>query len=143
MALQSHHRAGGEATGRIRKAGLERYARVVESFVYGGVPVASAICFAFYLQLAYSRRTYGEHFLFALHVHSFWFLVLLVLLLPLPEWIRMLVQAYLIVYSVAALHAVYVSAWWTTVLKGLLIGLAYAASLLMATILIGIWAVIE
>ncbi len=27
-------------------------------------------------------ETYGEHFLFALHVHSFWFLVLLVRLLP-------------------------------------------------------------
>jgi hypothetical protein len=99
--------------------------------------------FAFFLKLAYWKRTYGEHFLFALHLHSFWFLVLLVLLLPLPEWIRMLVQAYLIVYSVAALHAVYVSAWWRTVLKGLLIGLAYAASLLMTTTLIAIWAVIE
>jgi hypothetical protein len=76
-------------------------------------------------------------------VHSFWFLGLLVLLLPLPEWIRMLVAAYLIVYSVVALHAVYASAWWATVLKGLLIGIAYAASLLMATMLISVWAVIE
>jgi hypothetical protein len=99
--------------------------------------------FAFCLQLAYFKRTYGEHFLFALHLHSFWFLGLLLLLLPLPEWIRMLVDAYLIVYSVVALHAVYASAWWATVLKGLLIGFAYAASLLMATMLIGIWAVIE
>jgi hypothetical protein len=99
--------------------------------------------FAFYLQLAFFKRTYGEHFLFALHVHSFWFLGLLVLMLPLPEWIRVLVEAYLIVYSVMALHAVYASAWWATVLKGLLIGLAYAASLLMATTLIGIWAIIE
>jgi hypothetical protein len=39
------------------------------------------------------------------------------------------------VYSVVALHAVYASAWWATVLKGLLIGFAYAVSLLMATIL--------
>jgi hypothetical protein len=98
--------------------------------------------FAFYLQLAYFKRTYGEHFLFALHVHSFWFLGLLVLLLPLPGWIRMLVESYLVVNSVIALHAVYASAWWATVLKGLLIGLAYAASLLMATILMGIWAMI-
>jgi hypothetical protein len=67
----------------------------------------------------------------------------MVLLLPLPVWIRMLVEAYLIAYSVVALHAVYASAWWSTVLKGLLIGLAYAASLLMATILIGIWAILE
>ena len=98
--------------------------------------------FAFYLQLAYFKRTYGEHFLFALHVHSFWFLGLLVLLLPLPGWIRMPVAAYLIVYSVAALHAVYASAWWATVLKGLLIGFAYAASLLVATILMSIWGII-
>jgi hypothetical protein len=99
--------------------------------------------FAFFLQLAYLRRTYGEHFLFALHVHSFWFLVLLVLLLPLPEWIRMALQAYLFVYSVVALRAVYASAWWATVLKGLLIGCAYAVSLLMATVLIGVWTLIE
>lgn len=99
--------------------------------------------FAFYLQLAYFKRTYGEHFLFALHVHSFWFLGLMVLLLPLPGWVRMLVEVCLIVYSVAALRAVYASAWWATVLKGLLIGFAYAASLYMATLLIGIWAILE
>ena len=98
--------------------------------------------FASYLQLAYLKQTYGEHFLFALHLHSFWFLGLMVLLLPLPEWFRILVEAFLIVYCVVALHAVYASAWWATVLKGLLIGFAYAASLLMATILIGIWSVI-
>jgi hypothetical protein len=99
--------------------------------------------FAFFLQLAYLQRTYGEHFLFALHLHSFWFLVLLVLLLPLPEWIRIPVQVYPIVYSVVALHSVYPSAWWATALKALLIGLAYAASLLMATVLISIWVLIE
>jgi hypothetical protein len=99
--------------------------------------------FAFFLQLAYWKRTYGEHFLFALHLHSFWFLMLLVLLLPLPLWIQVLMQAYLVVYSVMALHSVYKSAWWATVLKALTIGLAYAASLIMATILIGIWVLIE
>ena len=52
-------------------------------------------------------------------------------------------EAYLAVYSVVALHAVYASAWWATVLKGLLIGIAYAASLIVATILIGIWTIIE
>ena len=99
--------------------------------------------FAFYLQVAYLKPTYGEHFLFALHLHSFWFLGLLVLLLPLPEWIRISLQAYLIVYSLMALNAVYSSAWWATVLKGLLIGVAYAVSLLVATILMGILAILE
>jgi hypothetical protein len=52
-------------------------------------------------------------------------------------------QAYLIIYSVVALHAKYASAWWAAVVKGLLIGLAYAASLLIATLLIGIWTIVE
>ena len=99
--------------------------------------------FAFYLQLAYSKRTFGEHFLFALHVHSFWFLVLLVLLLPLPEWSRALLQVYLCVYTVMALRAVYPAAWWKTVLKGLAIGVAYLASLAVATTMIAVWAIIR
>jgi hypothetical protein len=99
--------------------------------------------FALYLKLAYWRRTYGEHFLFALHVHSFWFLVLMLLMLPIPEWSRKLVEAYLFVYSVMALHAVYQSAWWKTVLKGMVIGVAYLASLFVATVTIAIWTFIE
>jgi hypothetical protein len=99
--------------------------------------------FALYLQLAYFRRTYGEHFLFALHVHSFWFLVLLVLLLPLPIWLQAPLQLYLIVYTIIALRAVYAAAWWKTILKGLAIGLAYMASLLIATVVISVWAFIR
>lgn len=99
--------------------------------------------FAFYLELAYSRRTYGEHFLFALHVHSFWYLVLLVLLLPMPGWIYGLLQGYLFVYTVIALHAVYASSWWRTTAKALLLGAAYLASLGAVTMLIAIWALVE
>jgi hypothetical protein len=99
--------------------------------------------FALYLQLAYRKRTYGEHFLFALHLHSFWFLLLLVLLLPMPEWLSVLLKGYLVVYSVAALHAVYTSSWWKTVLKGLGLGLAYLVSLFIATTAIGIWTIVE
>lgn len=99
--------------------------------------------FAFYLQLAYRNRTYGEHFLFALHVHCFWYLALLLALLPVPVWIDMLLAAYLLGYSVMALHAVYGSAWWKTVLKGLAVGLAYAASLVVATTLVALWAIVK
>jgi hypothetical protein len=99
--------------------------------------------FAFYLQLAYFKRTYGEHFLFALHVHSFWFLVLLVLLLPLPKWIQLGLQVYLVGYSVAALHAVYAANWLKAALKGLVVGLAYMATLTVATMLIAVWTIIE
>lgn len=95
--------------------------------------------FALYLQLAYLSRSYGEHLLFALHAHCFWFLVLFALLLPMPRWLGVLLIAYLLTYSVAALHVVYAAAWWKTALKGLLIGLAYSVSLAIATTLIVIW----
>ena len=46
-------------------------------------------------------------------------------------------------YSVVALHAVYRSAWWKTVLKGLAVGVAYAASLYVTTTwLIPVWVII-
>jgi hypothetical protein len=98
--------------------------------------------FAFYLQLAYVRRTYGEHFLFALHVHSFWFLALLLTLLPLPRWILAVVEGYLLLYTLLALRAVYRSPWWQTVLKGLAVGTAYAVTLAVATLLIAGWALV-
>lgn len=99
--------------------------------------------FAFYLQLAYFRRTYGEHFLFALHVHSFWFLVLMLLLLPLPSLMREILQGYLLVYTVMAMHTVYGSAWWKTVLTALVIGTAYLASLMMAVAVTAIGTLID
>jgi uncharacterized protein DUF3667 len=99
--------------------------------------------FAFYLQLAYFRRTYGEHFLFALHVHSFWFLALILLFLPMPALIREVLVGCLVVYTVVALHAVYDSAWWKTVLKALVIGAAYLASLMVAVSVTAIGTLIE
>ena len=99
--------------------------------------------FALYLKLAYWRQTYGEHFLFAMHLHSFWFLMLMLLMLPIPDWSRKLVEGYMFVYSVMALHAVYQSAWWKTVLKGMAIGVAYLTSLFVATVTIAIWTFIE
>jgi Protein of unknown function (DUF3667) len=129
-------RPPGELERRLSRMQTELYSHL-STAVFLLLPL-----FAFYLQLAYSTRTYGEHFLFALHVHSLWFLVLLLLLLPTPEWTRLLLQSYLVVYSVAALHAVYSSAWWKTLLKGLAVGLAYAASLFIAVALIGVWAIV-
>jgi len=54
-----------------------------------------------------------------------------------------LAEGYLFVYSVMALHAVYQSAWWKTVLKGMVIGVAYLASLFVATGTIALWTFIE
>lgn len=128
------------------KGELERRWSTVVPDLYSHLSTAVFVLlplFAFYLQLAYRKRTYGEHFLFALHLHSFWFLVLLVLLLPMPEWIHVLLLGYLAAYSVAALHAVYFSSWWQTALKALGLSLAYFVSLYIATTLIEVWTIIE
>jgi uncharacterized protein DUF3667 len=98
--------------------------------------------FAFYLQLVYPRRTYGEHFLFALHLHAFAFLALLLTLLPLPGWLEGVVQASILVYALVALRAVYQAPWWQTVLKGAAVGIAYVVTLGAATLLIAGWALV-
>ena len=98
--------------------------------------------FAFYLKLAYFKRGYGEHFLFALNVHSFWFLVLLVMLLPLPGWLQLALLAYMFLYGILALHAVYASSWFKTTLKGIAVGSAYVVSLGIAVLTITVSAML-
>ena len=98
--------------------------------------------FALYLKLAYFKRGYGEYFLFALHVHSLWFLVLLALLLPLPGWLQIVLWAYMLLYGIAALHAVYAASWLKTALKGIAVGFAYLVSLGIAMTAIAIGSII-
>ncbi|HEY2047876.1 MAG TPA: DUF3667 domain-containing protein [Caulobacteraceae bacterium] len=99
--------------------------------------------FAVLLQIAYWRRTYGEHILFALHVHSFWHLALLLTLIPGLSWMQFPVILYMGGYALTALHAVYPTAWWVTALKGAAITLAYLTSLLLVTGAIAVWSVIH
>ena len=75
-------------------------------------------------------------------MHSFWFLALLLTLLPLPRWIQAVVEGYLLLYTLLALRAVYRSPWWQTVLKGLAVAAAYAVTLAVATLLIAGWALV-
>ncbi len=107
-------------------------ARLVSSVPYAiflMLPVFAGI-----VMLAYrSRRMfYGEHVVFSLHMHSFWFLALLALwLLPgvVAGWGVLLVAA----YGVWALHNVYGGRWRYTVLRALFISFLYLLLLQMAT----------
>lgn len=99
--------------------------------------------FAALLQIAYARRTYGEHILFALHVHSFWYLALLLTLIPAPAWVQPLVDLYMVGYALTALHVVYPTPWWVTTLKGAMIALAYLISLLLVAGAIALWSIIH
>ena len=89
--------------------------------------------FALWLKLAYRNRgmRYTEHLVFALHLHSFWFIAL-ALALPDQAWLSALAITAVPVYAMLALRRVYggrlgprlVRAAVVSVLYGLTLGLA-------------------
>jgi hypothetical protein len=84
--------------------------------------------FAALLALAYRNRRmyYGEHLVFALHVHSFWFLLALPLSLLLPDSLGGVFPAVAVGYGMWALHRVYRGRLWATALRGLAITTVYS-----------------
>ena len=100
--------------------------------------------FAALLMLAYrSRRMrYGTHFVFSMHMHSFWFLALLAIEL-LPETVALFAALLVpIGYAVWALHAVYGGRWWTTLLRVTTIAVCYSVALALVMAGLGIASVV-
>jgi hypothetical protein len=89
--------------------------------------------FAGIMMLAYRSRkmTYGEHFVFSLHLHAFWFLALMVVQLV-PNSIGSVVQLAVPVYGTWAMHEAYGGRWLPTILRALVASVAYAVVLLVA-----------
>jgi hypothetical protein len=98
---------------------------------------------AMLLKFAYPSRFYSEHFVFALHLHSFYYLLLTVLLF-LPEqadaasgneasavweWVSNALGLISIIYAYMALKATYRQSIGRTLAKG--IGLAFGYSILL------------
>lgn len=94
--------------------------------------------FALYLKILYlgSGRRYGEHFLFALHVNAFAFLVLSILLLV-PEGWSPVVSAlllWLVFYLPFAMRRVYESGWVGTVIRWIVLIFAHIVTLASAVL---------
>ena len=91
--------------------------------------------FAAIMMLVYrSRRmTYGEHFVFSLHLHAFWFLALLVIAI-LPDSIGALLQLAVPVYGTWAMREAYGGGWAATIGRALLVSLVYGVILGAATL---------
>jgi hypothetical protein len=92
--------------------------------------------FAVLLKLLYvrSRRYYVEHFIFALHVHAFAF-ILFSLMLPgiaVPGNLSRFTILILMVYLLVALKRVYKQGWFRTTFKLLVLSGAYSLALGMA-----------
>jgi hypothetical protein len=91
------------------------------------------------MMLAYRKRrlTYGEHFVFSLHLHAFWFLALLVIALV-PDSVGSVLQLGVPVYGVWAMREAYGGRWWPTILRALLVSLLYGVVLTLASIGLGL-----
>lgn len=74
--------------------------------------------FALWLKLIFidKRLRYTEHLVFALHLHAFWFAMLLLMLVP---WEPLASTAALasVAYPLVALQRVYRTRWWSTLLR--------------------------
>lgn len=91
--------------------------------------------FAAVVMLAYRNRhmLYGEHVVFSLHMHSFWFVALLVVAL-LPESISGLGLFALPLYGLWAMRHVYGGRWWPTLLRAAFVSVTYGVALLLGTL---------
>ena len=89
--------------------------------------------FALWLQLAYRNRRlrYTEHLVFALHVHAFWFVALL---LTLPGWGLLTASMALAVpiYTLMAMKRVYGGRLWPRLLRACLVSALYGTTLVVA-----------
>jgi hypothetical protein len=91
--------------------------------------------FAGIVMLAYRRRrmNYGEHFVFSLHLHAFWFLALTGVQLV-PDSLGSVLQLAVPVYGIWAMREAYGGRWVPTILRALLVTLLYGVVLLAASV---------
>ena len=92
--------------------------------------------FAGIMMLSYRQRrmTYGEHVVFSLHLHAFWFLLFLAIAV-LPDSIGSVLFLAVPVYGVLAMRAAYGGRWLPTILRALFASVLYGAVLVFATLL--------
>lgn len=83
--------------------------------------------FAFLLKLLYIRRKryYAEHFVFALHVHAFVFVTLLIMFILPWDWINGLLFVWMMIYVWLAMKHVYRQGWFRTTVKWWALGWTY------------------
>lgn len=119
--------------------------RVPERFVshWGQAMFGLLPLYAFYLKLVYlSRRMrWSEHLVFALHLHSFWF-VMLGLQLFNVEFFKTAALVAVPVYSLIAIQVVYGGRWWATALRAMTLCMLYGMTLVFAMAIVAVWAFI-
>jgi hypothetical protein len=92
--------------------------------------------FAGIMMLTYRNRhmTYGEHVVYSLHVHAFWFLLFLGIAI-LPDTIGGLLYLVVPVYGTMAMRAAYGGRWWATIVRAAFASVFYGFVLMLASVL--------
>jgi hypothetical protein len=111
------------------------------------LPIVALLLKFWYL---FARKYYVEHLVFALHNHSFVFVILLLMILlnsfsswqdpseqgaltSVTTFINILLGAWIPVYMLLSLKRVYQQGWTLTILKYSCVGISYLTLLLMTT----------
>jgi Protein of unknown function (DUF3667) len=99
--------------------------------------------FALLMKLVYLNRrmTYGEHIVFALHLHAIWLLVLLATTLTpkiISDWLLFAVP----MYALLSMRRVYGGRWWTTLLRAGCISLLYLIAIVIALTVVSVIALL-
>ena len=92
--------------------------------------------FALMLKLLYIRRSryYAEHFVFALHVHAFMFVMFTVMFILPWDGVNIIIVIWIAVYVWLALRRVYRQGWLRTTLKWWILGWMYFGALLLGVV---------
>jgi hypothetical protein len=109
----------------------------------GGALFVLLPSFALWMQWVYrSRRLrYTEHLVFALHVHSFWFLAMALVFTGKP-WLAGPASLAIPVYTFMAMKRVYGGRWWPRLLRGALVSMLYGIVLSVALGLVAVWSML-
>jgi hypothetical protein len=126
--------------------GLKREAQgLSERFVsnLGAAMFVMVPLFALWLKLLYWNRRlrYTEHLVFALHLHTFWFIALLVTLPdePITGFVALCAVP---VYGFMALKRVYGGGFWWRLSRVSVISMLYAVVLVLVLTFVGLWSLL-
>jgi Protein of unknown function (DUF3667) len=99
--------------------------------------------FALLMKLVYFNRrmTYGEHIVFALHLHAFWLLILLATSISPKPWGDFLMFG-VPIYAVMAMRSVYGGRWWTTLSRASIVSILYSVALVFTLTVVALFALL-
>lgn len=128
-----------EAEGRLEDMGPREAVRTLRNAFLDNAPTGVFLImplFALILKLLYARRKrfYVEHFVFALHMHSFAFLLLTVMMLARTDWVNAVLGGWFVISLYIAMKRVYGQGYVRTFFKYLLLGQAYGLILIVGVL---------